>query len=158
MAGLKRFEKENGLPGWQGLVWAGGCAALALVANTDYHAIGVLIICTLYLTRADRKRQCLAGALLFCSSSPRRWPLCWSGSTTGSAARAVRCRKRPFTGSTRCTCWCWQVSRTLFYNSRKPAVQRQRAFTASHIGNIAPVSSSMAGTVTSIHTVEWATA
>ena len=65
MAGLKRFEKENGLPGWQGLVWAGGCAALALAANTDYHAIGVLIICTLYLTRADRKRQCLAGALLF---------------------------------------------------------------------------------------------
>ena len=49
MAGLKRFEKENGLPGWQGLVWAGGCAALALAANTDYHAIGVLIICTLYL-------------------------------------------------------------------------------------------------------------
>ena len=41
MAGLKRFEKENGLPGWQGLVWAGGCAALALAANTDYHAIGV---------------------------------------------------------------------------------------------------------------------
>ena len=32
MAGLKRFEKENGLPGWQGLVWAGGCAALALAA------------------------------------------------------------------------------------------------------------------------------
>ena len=42
MAGLKRFEKENGLPGWQGLVWAGGCAVLALAANTDYHAIGVL--------------------------------------------------------------------------------------------------------------------
>ncbi len=33
MAGLKRFEKENGLPGWQGLVWAGGCAALALAAG-----------------------------------------------------------------------------------------------------------------------------
>ena len=65
MAGLKRFEKENGLPGWQGLVWAGGCAVLALASNTDYHAIGVLIICTLYLTRADRKRQCLAGAVLF---------------------------------------------------------------------------------------------
>lgn len=65
MAGLKRFEKENGLPGWQGIVWAGGCAALALAANTDYNAIGVIIICALYLTRADRKRQCLAGALLF---------------------------------------------------------------------------------------------
>ena len=65
MAGLQRFEKENGLPGWQGLVWAGGCAALALADNTDYHAIGVLIICTLYLTCADHKQQCLAGAVLF---------------------------------------------------------------------------------------------
>ena len=65
MAGLKLFEKENGLPGWQGLVWAGGCAVLALASRTDYHAIGVLIICALYMARADRKRQCLAGAVLF---------------------------------------------------------------------------------------------
>ena len=79
MAGLKRFEKENGLPGWQGLVWAGGCAALALAANTDYHAIGVLIICTLYLTRADRKRQCLAGAVLFLFelTAPQAFVLVW---------------------------------------------------------------------------------
>ena len=33
MAGLKRFEKENGLPGWQGILCAGGCAALALAAQ-----------------------------------------------------------------------------------------------------------------------------
>ena len=79
MAGLKRFEKENGLPGWQGLVWAGGCAVLALAANTDYHAIGVLIICTLYLTRADRKRQCLAGAVLFLFelTAPLAFVLVW---------------------------------------------------------------------------------
>ena len=79
MAGLKRFEKENGLPGWQGLVWAGGCAALALAASTDYHAIGVLIICTLYLTRADRKRQCLAGAVLFLFelTAPLAFVLVW---------------------------------------------------------------------------------
>ena len=79
MAGLKRFEKENGLPGWQGLVWAGGCAALALAVNTDYHAIGVLIICTLYLTRADRKRQCLAGAVLFLFelTAPLAFVLVW---------------------------------------------------------------------------------
>ena len=79
MAGLKRFEKENGLPGWQGLMWAGGCAALALAVNTDYHAIGVLIICTLYLTRADRKRQCLAGALLFLFelTAPLAFVLVW---------------------------------------------------------------------------------
>ena len=79
MAGLKRFEKENGLPGWQGFVWAGGCAALALAANTDYNAIGVLIICALYLTRADRKRQCLAGALLFMFelTAPLAFVLVW---------------------------------------------------------------------------------
>ena len=79
MAGLKRFEKENGLPGWQGLVWAGGCAALALAANTDYNAIGVIIICALYLTRADRKRQCLAGAVLFLFelTAPLAFVLVW---------------------------------------------------------------------------------
>ena len=79
MAGLKRFEKENGLPGWQGLVWAGGCAALALAANTDYSASGVLIICALYLTRADRKRQCLVGAVLFLFelTAPLAFVLVW---------------------------------------------------------------------------------
>ena len=79
MAGLKRFEKENGLPSWQGLVWAGGCAALALAANTDYSASGVLIICALYLTRADRKRQCLVGAVLFLFelTAPLAFVLVW---------------------------------------------------------------------------------
>lgn len=79
MAGLKRFEKENGLPGWQGLVWAGGCAALALAANTDYNASGVIIICALYLTRTNRKWQCLAGALLFMFelTAPLAFVLIW---------------------------------------------------------------------------------
>ena len=79
MAGLKHFEKENGLPGWQGILCAGGCAALALAANTDYNAIGVLIICALYLTRADRKRQCLAGAALFLFelTAPLAFVLVW---------------------------------------------------------------------------------
>ena len=79
MAGLKRFEKENGLPGWQGLVWAGGCAALALAANTDYNAIGVIIICALYLTRTNRKRQCLVGAVLFLFelTAPLAFVLVW---------------------------------------------------------------------------------
>ena len=34
-------------------------------ACTDYNGIGVLIICALYLTRGDRKRQCIVGAVLF---------------------------------------------------------------------------------------------
>ena len=79
MAGLKRFEKENGLPGWQGILCAGGCAALAMAANTDYSASGVLILCALYLTRADRKRQYLAGAALFLFelTAPLAFVLVW---------------------------------------------------------------------------------
>ncbi|MFR9066439.1 MAG: TraX family protein [Faecalibacterium prausnitzii] len=74
MAGLKRFEKENGLPGWQGLVWAGGCAALALAARTDYNAIGVLIICALYLDPRRPQAAVPCGrTCCLCSSSPPRW-------------------------------------------------------------------------------------
>ena len=60
-------------------MWAGGCAALALAANTDYNAIGVIIICALYLTRADRKRQCLVGAVLFLFelTAPLAFVLVW---------------------------------------------------------------------------------
>lgn len=65
MAGLKHFETPEGTVGWKGLLCAGGCALAALAANTDYNAIGVLIICALYLTRGDRKRQCIVGAVLF---------------------------------------------------------------------------------------------
>ena len=65
MAGLRHFETPDGTPGWQGILCAGGCSLLALAANTDYNAIGVLIICALYLTRANRKRQCFVGAVLF---------------------------------------------------------------------------------------------
>ena len=87
-------------------MWAGGCAALALAANTDYHAIGVLIICTLYLTRADRKRQCLAGALLFLFELTAPLGLC-AGLVLQRAARRVQsaAKKGLLTGSTRCTCW-----------------------------------------------------
>ena len=65
MAGLRHFETADGAATWKGLLCAGGCALLALLAHTDYNCIGVLIICALYLTRNDRKRQCLVGAVLF---------------------------------------------------------------------------------------------
>ena len=79
MAALAHFEKEDGSTGWQGLLCAGGCVLLGFLANTDYNGIGVLIICTLYLTRADRKRQCLAGALLFLFelTAPLAFVLVW---------------------------------------------------------------------------------
>ena len=68
------FFRTPFAPQHQNVYWT-----LALAVNTDYHAIGVLIICTLYLTRADRKRQCLAGALLFLFelTAPLAFVLVW---------------------------------------------------------------------------------
>ena len=79
MAGLKHFEKENGLPGWQGLVWAGGCAALALAANTDYNASGVIIICALYLTphKPQAAVPCGRTAVMFELTAPLAFVLVW---------------------------------------------------------------------------------
>ena len=79
MAGLKHFEKPDGSASWKGLLCAAGCTLAALLACTDYDGIGVLIICALYLTRADRKRQCLAGALLFLFelTAPLAFVLVW---------------------------------------------------------------------------------
>ena len=55
------------------------CALAALLANTDYNAIGVIIICALYLTRRDRKRQCIIGAVLFAFelTAPLAFLLIW---------------------------------------------------------------------------------
>ena len=79
MAGLKHFEKPDGSANWKGLLCAAGCTLAALLACTDYNAIGVIIICALYLTRTNRKRQCLAGALLFLFelTAPLAFVLVW---------------------------------------------------------------------------------
>ena len=79
MAGLKHFEKPDGSASWKGLLCAAGCTLAALLACTDYNGIGVLIICALYLTRGDRKRQCIVGALLFLFelTAPLAFVLVW---------------------------------------------------------------------------------
>ena len=68
------FFRTPFFPGAQNVYWT-----LALAANTDYNAIGVLIICALYLTRTNRKRQCLAGAALFLFelTAPLAFVLVW---------------------------------------------------------------------------------
>ena len=61
-------------PSAQNVYWT-----LALAARTDYNASGVIIICALYLTRTNRKWQCLAGALLFMFelTAPLAFVLVW---------------------------------------------------------------------------------
>ena len=79
MAGLKHFEKPDGSASWKGLLCAAGCTLAALLACTDYNGIGVFIICALYLTCGDRKRQCIVGALLFLFelTAPLAFVLVW---------------------------------------------------------------------------------
>ena len=79
MAGLKHYEKPDGSASWKGLLCAAGCTLAALLACTDYDGIGVLIICALYLTRGDRKRQCIVGAVLFAweLTAPLAFVLVW---------------------------------------------------------------------------------
>ena len=79
MAGLKHFEKPDGSASWKGLLCAAGCTLAGFLACTDYDGIGVLIICALYLTRADRKRQCIVGAVLFAweLTAPLAFVLVW---------------------------------------------------------------------------------
>ena len=79
MAGLKHFEKPDGSASWKGLLCAAGCTLAALLTCTDYNGIGVLIICALYLTRGDRKRQCIVGAVLFAweLTAPLAFVLVW---------------------------------------------------------------------------------
>ena len=79
MAGLRHFENADGTASWKGLLCAGGCVILAVLVHTDYNGIGVAIICALYLTRTNRKRQCIVGAVLFAFelTAPLAFVLIW---------------------------------------------------------------------------------
>ena len=73
------FFRTPFYPGAQNVYWTLALGALALAACTDYNASGVIIICALYLTRTNRKWQCLAGALLFMFelTAPLAFVLVW---------------------------------------------------------------------------------
>ena len=93
MAGLRHFETPDGTPRWKGFLCAGGCVLLAFAANTDYNGIGVLILCALYLTRNDRKQQCIVGAALFAFeyTAPLAFVFIWFyNGQRGSCSKALQ--------------------------------------------------------------------
>ena len=79
MAMLKKFEDADGNAVWKGRLAALGCMVLAQLLNTDYGAVGVALIVALYLTRNNRKYQCIIGAVLLLNeiTAPLAFVLLW---------------------------------------------------------------------------------
>lgn len=98
MAALKHFEDADGNVAWKGRFAALGLAVLAQLLNTDYGAIGVALIVALYLTRSDRKYQCIIGAvmMLFELTAPLAFLLIWH--YNGQRGRCAPWQKWAFYG------------------------------------------------------------
>lgn len=98
MAALKHFEDVDGNVAWKGRFAALGLAVLAQLLNTDYGAIGVALIVALYLTRSDRKYQCIIGAvmMLFELTAPLAFLLIWH--YNGQRGRCAPWQKWAFYG------------------------------------------------------------
>ena len=96
MAGLKRFETDTGTPTAKGVLCMAACAVLAELAHTDYGAMGVLLIAALYLTRADRRQQCLFGGcmMLFELTAPLAFLFIWH--YNGQRGRCSKVLQRGF--------------------------------------------------------------
>ena len=79
MALLQKAEGADGNAAWTGRLAALACAVVAQLAGTDYGAIGVALIVALYLTRNDRRYQCILGAvlMLFEITAPLAFVLLW---------------------------------------------------------------------------------
>lgn len=79
MALMQKFQDAEGNIAWKGRLAALGCAVLAQLLQTDYGAIGVALIVALYLTRNNRKYQCIIGGvmMLFELTAPLAFVLIW---------------------------------------------------------------------------------
>ena len=79
MALMQKFQDAEGNIAWKGRFAALGCVVLAQLLQTDYGAIGVALIVALYLTRNNRKYQCIIGAvmMLFELTAPLAFVLIW---------------------------------------------------------------------------------
>ena len=98
MAMLQKSEDADGNAAWMGRLAALGCAVVAQLAGTDYGAIGVALIVALYLTRSDRKYQCIIGAvmMLFELTAPLAFLLIWH--YNGQRGRCAPWQKWAFYG------------------------------------------------------------
>lgn len=100
MKALDTYQTPEGMSALKGILGAAACFLAAALLHCDYDVLGLALILALYMTRKDKRAQCIAGAVFSSSSRWHRWRSGWSGSTAASGAAAPNSSSGRSTGST----------------------------------------------------------
>ena len=89
MKALDTSQTPEGMPALKGILGAAACFLAAVLLHCDYDVLGLALILALYMTRKDKRAQCIAGAVfsLFEPVAPLAFGLVWfySGERGGSS-------------------------------------------------------------------------
>lgn len=89
MKALDTSQTPEGMPALKGILGAAACILAAALLHCDYDVLGLALILALYMTRKDKRAQCIAGAVfsLFEPVAPLAFGLVWfySGERGGSS-------------------------------------------------------------------------
>ena len=89
MKALDTYQTPEGMPALKGILGAAVCFLAAALLHCDYDVLGLALILALYMTRKDKRAQCIAGAVfsLFEPVAPLAFGLVWfySGERGGSS-------------------------------------------------------------------------
>lgn len=91
MKALDTYQTKEGLPTLKGVLLAAACIGAAALLHCDYDVLGLALILALYMTRRDKKSQCIAGAVfsLFEPVAPLAFGLMWFyNGERGSSSKA----------------------------------------------------------------------
>ena len=86
---LYTYQTAEGMPALKGILGAAACFLAAALLHCDYDVLGLALILALYMTRKDKRAQCIAGAVfsLFEPVAPLAFGLVWfySGERGGNS-------------------------------------------------------------------------
>lgn len=89
MKALDIYRTPEGMPVLKGILGVAACFLAAALLHCDYDVLGLTLILALYMTRKDKRAQCIAGAVfsLFEPVAPLAFGLVWlySGERGGSS-------------------------------------------------------------------------
>ena len=61
MKALDTYQTTEGMPALKGIFGAAACFLAAALLHCDYDVLGLALILALYMTRKDKRAQCIAG-------------------------------------------------------------------------------------------------